>query len=120
MSHDPWAGKPPWERPGAYRRDGQPHRNGALMALGVASCVIGFASIFSWFSILSPLGLAFGLWGWHWSRIDLQQMETGLVDPRGREDAEHAWGCAVGGVMLSTCAFVLFVLLLWLKRVDVW
>jgi hypothetical protein len=91
--------EPPWEQPGAFRLDCEPHRGGLLSALGTISLVLGVLSLFCF--PLCVTGLTFGLPAWVLAYRDLARMRAGLMDPTGREQTHAALGQARAGVVLS-------------------
>ena len=96
---------PPWERPGAVRRDCEPHRGDVLSWLGKASRVLSLFSCRCFFPCL--LGFPLGLTTWLLARQDLQQMQTGRRDRGGQR--ETVWALRV--CLLSALAWGVVVLL---------
>jgi hypothetical protein len=108
----------PWQEQGAVRRDVAPHRSNLLMLLANVALVLGLSSfclvVTGWAAL--PLGL---LVEWLAQR-DLEGMQAGTMDPRGRRDAELAWDLAgyvcslgfVGGLLcglpLLYCGYSIF------------
>jgi hypothetical protein len=90
---------PPWEWPGAVRRDVMPHRGNWLRALGTAAAVCGFLSLCTGLTALAAVPLAIA--AYELARHDLARMHAGLMDPAGREDAEAARAWAVLGLLFS-------------------
>ena len=90
---------PPWERPGAVRRDCEPHRGPLLLWLGGAGWVCGLTSL----GLVAPafLGLALGLTTQVLARRDLAKMEAGLMDPEGAGLVRKASGYGAVGALLS-------------------
>jgi hypothetical protein len=96
---DPELDDRPWERPGAFRLDCEPHRSSLLLALGQASLVLGLAS---WFCLLpAPPGLLLGVCVWIVSRHDLKLMHAGLMDRDGERGTRRATHAALVGAALS-------------------
>jgi hypothetical protein len=106
---------PPWERPGAVRRDCEPHRGEVLHWLTGACVLWGLLSFVPCLLGLPGLiGVPLGLTTWQLARHDLAQMRAGLMDPQGErmtEDARH-FGCLCMIVNLSFSLFYLALLLL--------
>lgn len=104
----------PWERPGAVRRDCEPHRGGWLLALGCASMMLGMASVALAFPGLVglPLGLAVCLL----ARRDLREMAAGRMDPAGMGRTERARGIAAVGVVASALGPLVFAAVVMLPR----
>jgi hypothetical protein len=108
----------PWEKPGAVRRDGAPHRGGLLLALGVSSLLVGGASVcfvglvaFSVPAALAALGLGWPAWGM--ARRDLRAMGTNAIDPTGRGLTRDGLVCGRAGVVLGLIDLLVAVALLW-------
>jgi hypothetical protein len=72
----------PWERPGAVRRDCEPHRGDLLFFLGRLS--IGPSCLSMWLVPLAVIGLPLGLAVLWLSARDLRQMCAGHMDPAGK------------------------------------
>jgi hypothetical protein len=113
---EPWGDVPPWERPGGFRRDAEPHRNPLLRGLGLAamtnllaSCSLVFLGVVSipltcaqgWpieigaclalaSAVCSTAAVALGLSAWTIASRDLRQMWRGSMDPDGHPVAERA------------------------------
>jgi hypothetical protein len=89
----------PWERPGAFRLDCEPHRSGLLLALGKVSLALGIAS---WFLLVPALpGLLLGLSAFLLSWRDLKVMRSGLMDQAGERQTRRATHAALAGVALN-------------------
>jgi hypothetical protein len=108
----------PWERPGAVRRDCQPHRGPALRLVGWAALAFGTGSfVFALAGAFFPAGparvirgsaalcvclavglSAAGLWG---TARDLARMSRGVMDPAGRPTTADAQGCARAGLLVG-------------------
>jgi hypothetical protein len=75
---------PPWEQPGCFRRDCEPHRGNLLWWLGCAGFVVGILALLpccGWEPGL--LGIPFGLCNRYLTRKDLARMRAGRMDPNG-------------------------------------
>ena len=72
----------PWERPGALRRDYEPHRGLILIGLGALSLGLGLISIF----LFAPAVVAvlLGIQTCRMAKQDLSEMKAGRMDPAGR------------------------------------
>jgi hypothetical protein len=116
----------PWERPGALRRDYEPHRGVLLVALGVLSLLCGMAGAYAAalgtadarvrpLCLVSPVLHLVGLWAAAWTRSavrrDLTMMQRGQMDPSGQCLAGQASGPALGGLILNGCLLPLSVAL---------
>jgi hypothetical protein len=91
---EPWGEVPPWERPGAVRRDCEPHHGDLLFTLGstaflaaLLSCMFGLVGLGL---LCFPVALPLGLVVWAVARHDLARMHSGMMDPRGDEKTEDA------------------------------
>ena len=100
------AGALPWERPGAVRRDCEPHRAAWLAALADASLLLGTLSLCLGFLALT--GLALGLAAWVMASHDLGQMRSGLMDRRGQAATTRGRARARAGAALSLYGAVLW------------
>jgi hypothetical protein len=82
------------------RRDGVPHRgkliarmgNVCLIFGGLSLCIAGLGAI-----VCFPLGIV----TWVMANNDLEQMRTGVMDPRGRQETETGRTGAVVGMVIS-------------------
>jgi hypothetical protein len=101
----------PWERPGAVRRDCEPHRAELLHALGVAALVCaGFAGCLA---VPAVVGLALGGAVWLLGRRDRARMSAGLMDPAGQAvtwDAQAMAAVAAGLCLLAATSWAVAVL----------
>jgi hypothetical protein len=96
----------PWERPGAVRRDCEPHR-GALLRVLKSAC--GFSILGGFLCApVALVALGVGLTTWRLARRDLRAMRAGRMDPAGMPLAVEA--------RRTGCAAVLFPIL-WLPVV---
>lgn len=73
---------PPWEQPGAVRRDCEPHRGELLMHMAAASFACAALGCLSW-GITGILSIALGLSVLILARRDLAAMSAGSIDPSG-------------------------------------
>jgi hypothetical protein len=73
----------PWERPGAVRRDVEPHRGHWLRLLGGIALILGLVSclVFPFVLLSLPLSAVVLLL----ARRDLARMRAGTTDPAGRK-----------------------------------
>ena len=100
------AGALPWERPGAVRRDCEPHRAEWLLALADASLLLGALSLCLGF--LALMGLALGLAAWVMASHDLGRMRAWSMDPSGQAAAIRGRTRARAGAALSLYGAVLW------------
>src|SRR5690242_14092518 len=99
LAREPEGGERPWERPGAVRRDCEPHRGRLILALGGLA---GFCGIFACILVLTaPLAIAFGVTAWLMARRDLARMRQGLMNPAGRPYTEPGRGLGLSGAGLA-------------------
>jgi hypothetical protein len=105
---------PPWEQPGAYRRDCASHRGELLELLGLASILLsccGFITL----GVSALVGLPLGFLVMYLARCDLAQMKLGKMDPHGEPMTDGAWyqGCCGALVALAALALGVVVLMAW-------
>jgi hypothetical protein len=100
--HPPDDAPPPWEQPGAVRRDVEPHRGGLLRALGVTSLIFGgLAPVLVVTALVAfPLGAAV----WVIARRDLRQMAAGSMDSSGCGATKEGRDCGAVAAVLSLLA----------------
>ena len=109
MAKDCGEGEPrPWELPGGFRRDAEPHRAEVLLFLERVNGVLVAAALFV---VPVALTLPFALALWWLARRDLRMMRAGRMDPRGIPQAvkaaETAGACiAASLVVIGLVAFV--------------
>jgi predicted Zn finger-like uncharacterized protein len=77
------------------RADAEPHRGGTVLALGIASLILGMMYVFAFIAL--PLGLT----AWLMGRRDLYKMDEGLMDPNGRKKTKDGWLCGLVGTFVS-------------------
>lgn len=98
----------PWEMP-TYRRDGEPHRGGLILTLGILSIVLSIIYIFAF------VGLGLGIFAWVLGSRDLAKMRQGVMDPQGQGTTQAGWICGIIGTcmsgLMSLCCvgYILFV-----------
>jgi hypothetical protein len=90
----------PWERPGAARRDCAPHRAQVLVGLASAALVCGVLAFL--LGVPGVIGLPLGAVAYVLAGRDLDRMQQGLLDPRGRQDTDVARQRGVVGMLVST------------------
>ena len=113
----------PWERPGAVRRDAEPHRGGLLFLLATVPTVGGFlgfpATGFATATLpsardacfltmlgLSGAALLLALSVRQMARGDLCKMRAGLMDPRGQALTQEAKDWNLSGLLLNLELFL--------------
>ena len=82
---------PPWERPGCFRMDCEPHRGELLRGAGRAVLILGIVSLLPFGFLLVPLAVPIGLATWFLALSDLGKMWQGLMDPDGKNLTTAAW-----------------------------
>ena len=93
----------PWEQPGAFRLDCEPHRGPLLSWLGEVSVALGcLCTAPCLFGIPGLIGLPLGLTTLMLARRDLARMNQGLVDPSGKGLTRRALRSGIWGLVLST------------------
>lgn len=106
---------PPWERPGCFRMDCDPHRAPLLRVMGIASVVGGLSGFLPLLFIFagSPYGILGALFlclvvsplislaTRFMARSDLAKMEKGLIDPSGEEQTVKALADSKTGLGLN-------------------
>jgi hypothetical protein len=117
---------PPWEMPGAVRRDCEPHRGPLVRRVGHAAFVLslllavtplvllpgvplmGAGEFPEWGVPLFPLaGVLPSLAAWALARHDLALMRRGLMDPAGERAVRGGWRFASAGMILAAVSFLL-------------
>lgn len=73
----------PWERPGCFRLDCEPHRAEVLSGLSIAGLIVSQVSMCLPFLLI--LGMPFNIAIWFLARHDLAKMKKGLMDPTGQK-----------------------------------
>jgi hypothetical protein len=102
---------PPWERPGCFRMDCEPHRGGILNGLAILGLIVSSVSMF-----LPPLlviGMPLDVTTWYLARLDLAKMSKGLMDPDGQKvttDAKRTAGFAFAIGIIWTMLFLFHLL----------
>jgi hypothetical protein len=85
----------PWEQPGAFRLDCEPHRGNLLRFLGGLSLLLGVASVggFACVPLAAPMALVASGIGAAVNALacrDLRAMDAGRRDPRRRKQTRDA------------------------------
>ena len=94
----------PWQRPGAVRRDCEPHRAGLLRALSVAALLC--AGLAGCLALPTIGGLVLGAAVWLLGRRDRALMSAGLMGPAGRGETWDAQVMTVVAAALCVIALV--------------
>jgi hypothetical protein len=93
------AEKPPWEEPGNFRLDCEPHRAHFLLFMGNVSMAMGILALCTFLPTLINCIIAFAVGVM--ARNDLAKMSAGLMDPMGENLTMMATRRAVIGVALG-------------------
>ena len=106
----------PWERPGALRRDSEPHRGNLIQVLGIAGLVTGTIALPSCFCycIAAPFAvaaIALGTSALVMGNKDLRKMDEGLLDPRGRQQTRLGKNLAIAATIEGALALLLILAL---------
>jgi len=86
---------PPWQRPGALRRDVAAHRGVLVLTLGVVGLVA--AGI----HVLSLVGVPLCLTAWIMGQSDLKRMRNNELDPTGEGLTQAGRICGIIGTCLG-------------------
>jgi hypothetical protein len=118
---DPWGGVPPWERPGWFRLDVEPHRGAFLCRLGQMAFLVWAVALVGpeTTRYVIPVvclpaglgGLVLGLLTWWLARRDLKRMLRGSMDPAGATETTEAR--QLGGAAACLGAIGLATVLAW-------
>ena len=102
----------PWEQRGGVRRDCTPHRGNWLMLLANVALACGWLSFVLFLPSVAAVVCAGAVR--QMALYDLERMQSGLLDPRGRSEAESAMdraALAVGvGAVGPLACFLLLIL----------
>src|SRR4051794_2179718 len=124
---------PPWELPGNFRRDYEPHRAGWLRLLaaltvgaGALCLLVSTAELVADLWPLHSTALlslpavaaagvtALGALVWALARKDLALMRLGLMDPRGESATQRTqWQAALGALLAAASSLVTTLLVAW-------
>ena len=93
---------PPWERPGCFRRDCEPHRGDMLWWLGFTSHFLGILALVPGCGWMPGIvGIPFGLCGRYMAKGDLVKMRAGRMNPYGEGITESAMSRCEDGLVFS-------------------
>jgi hypothetical protein len=96
----------PWEKPGRFRLDCEPHRAGLLLLLGDISFWLAIVSLCT--CLPGVVSLPLGATVWVNARRDLERMHAGTMDPRGRDRTALARSGGGLGVVLTLLAWAVW------------
>jgi hypothetical protein len=100
---------PPWERPGCFRRDCEPHRGDMLWWLANASLLLGALALVPCCGWLPGLvGIPLSLCSRSLAKADLAKMQAGLMDPAGKGVTFSALTLSINGLWMSILGVVLW------------
>jgi hypothetical protein len=103
---------PPWQLPGAVRRDCEPHRVEFFQRLSLVTSLLAAAGALLVVPALLALGLAVAVW--FMAGDDLALMRLGRMDPAGAADTSATQVDALAGALLPFFGWGLLALLAWL------
>lgn len=98
-AREDWGDLPPWEQPGAVRRDCEPHRGELLMRMAAASFVCAALGCLTW-GITGVLSIVLGLFVLIFAHRDLSAMSAGRTDPSGERITQRARRRSVRAITL--------------------
>jgi hypothetical protein len=99
---------PPWEQPGCFRRDCEPHRGNLLWWLAAAGLTLGGLALFPWCWPPGLIGIPFNLCIRYLAKTDLAKMQAGLMDPYGEGITASAKKISFDGLVCSVVGMVLW------------
>ena len=100
---------PPWERPGCFRRDCEPHRGDMLWWLACASFTLGILALVPWCGWMPGLiGIPLGLCSRYMAKADLAKMQAGLMDPNDEGTTTSATNLSNQGLGFSVIGTVVW------------
>jgi hypothetical protein len=112
----------PWERPGAVRRDCEPHRAGLVLllgnvglAFGLAGCLLVCCNPFLTLVVILPcslVGLPCCLTAWVMAQKDLRLMTAVAMDRAGLRRTEKARSVSQMGVAFCAIGLLIVVAVL--------
>ena len=100
---------PPWERPGCFRRDCEPHRGDMLWWLGNISLFLGVFALspcVGW--VPGLLGIPLSLCSRYLAKADLVKIRAGLMDPAGEKATAQAVYVSTQGLWCSIIGTVIW------------
>ena len=117
---------PPWERPGCFRRDCEPHRGNLLWWLAAAGCALGALALLPWCGWwLGLIGIPLSLCSRYMAQTDLAKMQAGLMEPYGEGVTASAKSLSTLGLAFNIAGTVvwggLFIIAWWIQgRPPLW
>ena len=101
---------PPWERSGGFRLDGKPHRGRFLRGFATVGFILSIVAFFTpcWGWMPGLLSAFICLTIRDLAHLDLDRMQTGLIDPRGKALTQEALRMARFGIWLSTSGILIW------------
>ena len=99
----------PWEQPGSFRLDCEPHRGPLLLFLANMSLGVGLLSFFLLFP--GVVGLPLAITTMLLAARDQKKMHAGCLDPQGLAQTKSAWNYAAAAVVLNVFGIIVMLLL---------
>jgi hypothetical protein len=100
---------PPWEQPGCFRLDCEPHRGDLLLWLGFVGFILGFLALLPlWGWVPGLLGIPFNLWSRYLAKVDLAKMQAGMMDRSGEAVTGQTASLNTGGLVGSIIGTVVW------------
>ena len=100
---------PPWERPGYFRLDCEPHRGDMLWWLGFTSLFLGILALVPCCGWMPGIvGIPLGLCGRYMAKGDLVKLRAGRMDPYGEGLTDSAMSLSNNGLGFSILGTVLW------------
>src|SRR5689334_7127653 len=93
----------PWERPGCFRLDCEPHRGGFLRWMSFVSFVLACFAPIPYSCVLALPAIPPSFTVWCLCRRDLAQMLRGLIDPTGYEKTQQARKHSLAALIMIVC-----------------
>jgi hypothetical protein len=100
---------PPWEQPGCFRMDCEPHRGDLLRGAGRAVLILGIVSLLPFGFFLAPLAVPLGIATSFLALSDLRKMRQGLMDPDGKNLTTAAWKMSLGGLLMTLLGCLIWI-----------
>ena len=107
---------PPWEQPGCFRMDCEPHRGELLRGAGRAVLILGVVSLLPLGFLLAPLAVPLGVATWFLAVSDLRKMRQGLMDPDGKNLTTGAWKRCIAGLLMTLVGVLIWLMPAFLMR----
>ncbi|HEY7311705.1 MAG TPA: hypothetical protein VH643_20250 [Gemmataceae bacterium] len=100
---------PPWERPGCFRRDCEPHRGNLLASLACAGLTLGCLALYPLYGLVfGLLGIPVSLCNRYLAKADLAKMQAGRMNPYGEGVTASAKNMSTLGLAFSIAGTVVW------------